>query len=82
MKTTATQQKVLTDYPTKPSYCGTTLYPLFGAGDHRAMRSLEKKGIGKLVTSSMYPYAANDYWFEFNDGYGYNYKYKCITHQV
>lgn len=58
--------------PTVTGYQGSQLFPLMGSGQHRSARALENKGFGKVVSSSLHPYHAADYFFRFEDGYFFN----------
>ena len=57
---------------------GEILYPIYGMGQHRSARSVEKRGFGRVVTSSMhYRHQANAF-FKFEDGYFFNH----VTGQI
>lgn len=54
------------------------LFPLYGCGDYRSVRTLENKGFGKVVSSSKHRYHPANNFFRFEPGFRFNH----VTHEI
>ncbi len=70
--TNKTHVKIFTENTTVKGFDGSELFPLFGHGQYRSVGALERKGYGKVVSSSLHPYHTASYFFKFEEGYRFN----------
>ena len=77
MKATESQVKILTG-STVRGFENSELFPLYGSGQVRSGYALERKGFGKVVSSSTQRYHSANRFFKFVDGYSYNW----INHEI
>lgn len=79
MQATESQAKIFTTGGrTVYDFENTEIFPLYKSGQHRSAGAMERRGYGRIVSSSKNRYHAANYFFKFENGFRFNY----ITHEI